>query len=89
MHKQCKKVKSQYYYQLFGDECSIIESRHYPTVVNYDNDIAGNGLGIANFFSRKFDSVYTNLDLSLTDVNYEFNQCWDFLIPRVIVIFNT
>lgn len=59
---------------------TISRNRDLPGVMHLDNDIADNGSDIANLFAKKFGSVYTNLDLTLTQIKFEILDCFSSLV---------
>lgn len=53
---------------------TISKTRDYPSIMHYGDLSADNGSDIVNLFARKFGSVYTNLDLSNTEITYSNND---------------
>ena len=55
-------------------------NRNLPNVMHLDNEIAEKGLDIANLFAKKFGSVYTDLDLSSTTIDFNHNDSFSSII---------
>ncbi|XP_024945234.1 uncharacterized protein LOC107272177 [Cephus cinctus] len=53
---------------------SIRKNCEFPSTVFYHDVKADTGQDVVNLFAKKFGSVYTDLDLSSTDINYEFSD---------------